>query len=200
MRSAWGPRPISATTSGWPAAQVKPALAKLVADGELERVEVDGWTAPGYLRAGQIIPRRDRGTALLCPFDPLIFFRPRVERLFDGFRYRIEIYTPASKRQFGYYVWPFLLDGRLVGRVDLKAERARDALHVVGAFTEDGEQPARVAEALAAELKHDGGMAGTVRRDGGGARRSGAAASVDWCGCTSAPSTCNQGRRFAADS
>ena len=133
--------------------QVKQALAKLVADGELERVDVEGWPAGGYLRAGQIIPRRDRGTALLCPFDPLIFFRPRVERIFDGFRYRIEIYTPAPKRQFGYYVWPFLLDGRLVGRVDLKAERTRDALHVVGAFTEPGEQPSRVTEALAAELQ-----------------------------------------------
>jgi uncharacterized protein len=134
------------------AGQAKPAIAKLVADGELEPVEVKGWTAPAYLRAGQIVPRRDRGTALLCPFDPLIFFRPRVERLF-GFRYRIEIYVPAPKRQHGYYVWPFLLDGRLVGRVDLKAERARDALHVVGAFVEPGEQPSRVAEALAAELQ-----------------------------------------------
>ena len=109
------------------AGQIKPAMAKLVADGELERVEVDGWTAPAYLRAGQIVPRFERGTALLCPFDPLIFFRPRVERLFD-FHYRIEIYTPAPKRQFGYYVWPFLLDGQLVGRVDLKAERTCDAL------------------------------------------------------------------------
>ena len=99
------------------------------------------------------MPRRDRGTALLCPFDPLIFFRPRVERLFD-FHYRIEIYTPAPKRQFGYYVWPFLLDGRLVGRVDLKAERTRDALHVVGAFTEPEQgRPSRVAAALAAELQ-----------------------------------------------
>ncbi|MCG7597215.1 winged helix-turn-helix domain-containing protein [Mycobacterium sp. PSTR-4-N] len=133
------------------ARQVKPALAALVADGELEPVEVDGWTAPGYLRAGQIIPRRDRGTALLCPFDPLIFFRPRVERLF-GFHYRIEIYTPAPKRQFGYYVWPFLLDGRLVGRVDLKADRTAGALQVVGAFTEDGETPTRVARPLADEL------------------------------------------------
>jgi uncharacterized protein YcaQ len=134
------------------AAQVKPALAKLVADGELERVEVDGWTAPGYLRAGQIISRRERGMALLCPFDPLIFFRPRVERLFQ-FRYRIEIYTPAPKREFGYYVWPFLLDGQLVGRVDLKAERASGALNVVGAFTEPGQHAGRVAEALAGELR-----------------------------------------------
>ena len=102
---------------------MKPAIAELVKTGELEPVSVDGWTAPAYLRAGQIVPRFDRGTALLCPFDPLIFFRPRVQRLFD-FHYRIEIYTPAPKRQFGYYVWPFLLDGRLVGRVDLKAERA----------------------------------------------------------------------------
>jgi len=132
--------------------QVKPALAKLEADGELDRLEVDGWSAPAYLRAGQIIPRRDRGTALLCPFDPLIFFRPRVQRLFD-FHYRIEIYLPAPKRQFGYYVWPFLLDGSLVGRVDLKAERTGDALHVVGAFAEPGQQSSRVAEALATELR-----------------------------------------------
>jgi uncharacterized protein len=132
--------------------QSKPAIAKLVADGELEQVDVDGWNAPAYLRAGQIIPRRDRGTALLCPFDPLIFFRPRVERVFQ-FHYRIEIYVPAPKRQFGYYVWPFMLDGRLVGRVDLKAERTRDALHVVGAFAEPEQDKSRVAKALAAELK-----------------------------------------------
>ena len=134
------------------AKQAKPAIANLVAEGELETVEVDGWGAPAYLRAGQTVPRRDRGTALLCPFDPLIFFRPRVERLFD-FRYRIEIYVPQPQRQFGYYVWPFLLDGRLVGRVDLKAERTRDALHVVGAFTEPGQDAARVAVALAGELR-----------------------------------------------
>src|SRR4029453_1898377 len=128
------------------------AIAKLVADGELEAVDVDGWTAPAYLRTGQIVPRQDRGTALLCPFDPLIFFRPRVERVFD-FTYRIEIYVPANKRQFGYYVWPFMLDGRLVGRVDLKAERTRDALHVVGAFAEPGQQPSRIVGALAAEVR-----------------------------------------------
>jgi uncharacterized protein YcaQ len=133
------------------AKQAKPAIAELVSAGELEPVEVDGWSAPGYLRAGQTVARRDRGTALLCPFDPLIFFRPRVERIFD-FRYRIEIYTPQEKREYGYYVWPFLLDGRLVGRVDLKAERTRDALHVVGAFAEPGQDGGRVAEALASEI------------------------------------------------
>ena len=130
------------------AKQVKPAIAKLVADGELEPVEVEG--TPAYLRAGQTVPRRDRGTALLCPFDPLIFFRPRVERWFD-FHYRIEIYTPAPKRQFGYYVWPFLLDGELVARVDLK--RTDGALQVLGAYTEDGQDRLRVADALAGELR-----------------------------------------------
>jgi uncharacterized protein YcaQ len=132
--------------------QSKPAVAALVASGELEEVEVDGWGAPAYLPAGQTVPRRDRGTALLCPFDPLIFFRPRVERMF-GFHYRIEIYVPQPKRQFGYYVWPFLLDGRLVGRVDLKAERTSGALNVVGAFTEPGQDAGYVASALAGELR-----------------------------------------------
>ncbi|WP_283634714.1 winged helix-turn-helix domain-containing protein [Mycolicibacterium poriferae] len=134
------------------AAQVKPALADLVGAGQLERVDVAGWSAPAYLRVGQVIPRQDRGTALLCPFDPLIFFRPRVERLFGGFHYRIEIYTPAQKRRYGYYVWPFLLDGNLVGRVDLKADRVAGALAVLGAFAEDGCEPARVAGPLAREL------------------------------------------------
>jgi len=134
------------------AAQAKPAIAALVADGELESVTVAGWGATAYLVAGQSIPRADRGTALLCPFDPLIFFRPRVQRLFD-FHYRIEIYTPAAKRQYGYYVWPLLLDGELVGRVDLKADRQGDALHVVGAFAEDGQPRDRVAAALSGELR-----------------------------------------------
>lgn len=138
--------------------QSKPAVAALVAEGELEPVEVAGWNAPAYLRAGQKVPRRDRGTALLCPFDPLVFFRPRMERLFDGFHYRIEIYTPAHKRQFGYYVWPFLLDGELVGRVDLK--RADGVLHVVGAFAEDGRDRAHVAAGMAAELRAMAGWLG----------------------------------------
>ncbi|MCV7218963.1 YcaQ family DNA glycosylase [Mycobacterium crocinum] len=139
--------------------QSKPAVAALVASGELEEVEVDGWSAPAYLASGVTVPRADRGTALLCPFDPLIFFRPRVERLFE-FHYRIEIYVPEKQRKFGYYVWPFLLDGRLAGRVDLKAERAGDALNVVGAFTEPGQNPAVVAPRLAAELQSMAGWLG----------------------------------------
>jgi uncharacterized protein YcaQ len=134
------------------AAQVKPAIAQLLAAGDIERVDVDGWSAPAYLRAGRTVPRADRGTALLCPFDPLIFFRPRVERLFE-FHYRIEIYTPAAKRQYGYYVWPLLMDGRLVARVDLKADRPADRLRVVGAFAEPDTPKARVAAALAGELR-----------------------------------------------
>lgn len=134
------------------AQQVKPAIAALVATGDIEPVDVDGWSAPAYLRASRTVPRADRGTALLCPFDPLIFFRPRVERLFE-FHYRIEIYTPAAKRQYGYYVWPLLMDGRLVARVDLKADRAADSLRVLGAFGEPDVPRARVAAALAGELE-----------------------------------------------
>ncbi len=131
--------------------QSKPAVAALVAHGELEPVEVAGLKGPAYLRPGQAVPRADRGTALLCPFDPLIFFRPRTERLF-GFEYRIEIYTPAAKRKYGYYVWPFLLDGELVGRVDLKADRTAGVLRVPGAFVEPGRDPKRVAAALSEQL------------------------------------------------
>jgi uncharacterized protein len=134
------------------ARQVKPALAELVAAGEIERVEVDGWPGPAYLQAGREVPRRDRGTALLCPFDPLIFFRSRVERLFN-FHYRIEIYTPAAKRQYGYYVWPLLMDGQLVARADLKADQTCNSLRVLGAFAEPEVPRTPVAAALARELE-----------------------------------------------
>ena len=98
------------------------------------------------------MPRTDRGTALLCPFDPLIFFRPRVARLF-GFDYRIEIYTPAAQRRYGYYVWPFLLDGAWWRGSTSKPTGRPAALRVLGAFAEPGQDPARVAQALAGELR-----------------------------------------------
>ncbi len=133
-----------------PPGRSQTAVAQLVEAGELEPVVVPGWP-PAYRHRDARTPRQVRGAALLCPFDPLIFCRPRAERLF-GFRYRLEIYTPERKREFGYYVFPFLLDGELVGRVDLKADRAAGVLRVPGAFVEDGRDPGTVAERLTASL------------------------------------------------
>ncbi|MEU5693940.1 crosslink repair DNA glycosylase YcaQ family protein [Actinosynnema sp. NPDC020468] len=133
-------------------ARSQQAVAELVAEGVLEPVEVVGWGAPAYRHVEARAPRAVTGGALLCPFDPLIWERARTERIF-GFRYRIEIYVPEPKRVHGYYVFPFLLDGRLVGRVDLKADRAAGLLRVQGAYAEPGVDEARVAVELAAELR-----------------------------------------------
>ena len=135
-----------------PRADSKARVAELVRDGELVEVNVEGWTAPAYLWPEARAPRRIEARALLSPFDSLIWFRPRTERLF-GFRYRIEIYTPAPKRQYGYYVLPFLLGDQLVARVDLKSDRQQGVLLVQGAFAEDGIDRELVASELAAELR-----------------------------------------------
>ncbi|MEU5407923.1 winged helix-turn-helix domain-containing protein [Nocardia asteroides] len=132
--------------------QSAPAIADLVDAGELIPVDVDGWDAPAYLHPEASTPRRITGAALLCPFDPLIFFRPRTQRIF-GFHYRIEIYTPEPKRVHGYYVFPFLLDGELVGRVDLRAERGSGRLLAPGAFAEPGHATAETAAALRVALR-----------------------------------------------
>ena len=139
------------------------AVAELVEAGELEPIAVRGWRAPAYRVPGARMPRRITGRALLCPFDPLIWERARTERIF-GFRYRIEIYMPEPKREYGYYVFPFLLDGELVARVDLKADRAAGVLRVQGAFAEPAADRARVAAELAAELRRDGRVARALRR------------------------------------
>ncbi|MEV1114747.1 crosslink repair DNA glycosylase YcaQ family protein [Actinosynnema sp. NPDC049800] len=134
-------------------ARSRQAVAELVEAGVLEPVEVQGWGVPAYRHVEVRVPRRITGRALLCPFDPLIWERARTERIFDFF-YRIEIYVPGPKRVHGYYVFPFLLDGELVGRVDLKADRAAGVLRVQAAYAEPGADVGRVAVELAAELRH----------------------------------------------
>jgi uncharacterized protein YcaQ len=130
----------------------RPVLRRLVEAGDLVQVEVDGWDRSGFLHPDAKLPRWPQGTALLSPFDNLIWYRPRVERIWD-FHYRIEIYVPEAKRVHGYYVLPFLLDGDLVARVDLKTDRRSNALQVKGAFAEPGVDKVAVGRALTEELE-----------------------------------------------
>ncbi|MCP2637822.1 winged helix DNA-binding domain-containing protein [Microbacterium sp. HD4P20] len=131
------------------------AVADLTDAGELHPVTVEGWTSGGraakaWLHADASIPRRVDATAVLTPFDPVVWFRDRAERLFE-FEYRIEIYTPAHKRRYGYYSLPVLVGDDLVGRVDLKADRAASTLLVQSAWWEHGapvDAPARLADEL----------------------------------------------------
>ena len=135
-----------------PVAQTKKALLELEEEGVVEAVTVPGWRDVAYLHHAARIPRKVSGAALLCPFDPLIWFRRRTERLFD-FHYRIEIYTPAEKRVFGYYVFPLLISDVLVGRFDLKADRTAGELLVQSAWLEPGVRAFDVVEAAAVELR-----------------------------------------------
>ncbi|TGT74589.1 winged helix-turn-helix domain-containing protein [bacterium M00.F.Ca.ET.159.01.1.1] len=136
----------------------KNRIEELVEAGELQPVKVEGWDKTAYLHKDARIPRRIEARALLAPFDPVVFERTRTEKLFN-FRYRIEIYTPAEKRQYGYYVLPFLLGDRIVARVDLRADRPASVLRVHAAFAEPDAPPETAAQ-LYEELKQMQGWLG----------------------------------------
>ena len=133
-------------------AVVKPLVGELVEQGVLREVAVDGWQDKAYVHRSAKLPRKLYATALLSPFDSLVWCRPRNERLFD-FHYRIEIYTPKEKRKFGYYVLPFMMNGQMVGRVDLKADRENSKLLVQSVHTERGVKRSAVNDALTTELR-----------------------------------------------
>lgn len=128
-----------------------PRVMELLEAGDVFTVDVEGWSEPGYMARSASLPRNIGGASLLSPFDPVAWCRPRLERLFD-FKYRIEIYVPEAKRQWGYYVLPFRLGDRLVARVDLKADRRNKALWVKSAHPEYGIDEGETAAALAREL------------------------------------------------
>lgn len=135
--------------------RVQRALADLVDEGELLPATVRGWERSGrplraWVHRDATLPRRIGGAALLSPFDPLVWFRDRALRMF-GLDYRIEIYTPAHRRRYGYYSLPVLVDDRIVARVDLKADRAASTLLVQSAWWEP-QAGVSDAGAIAAEL------------------------------------------------
>jgi uncharacterized protein YcaQ len=139
--------------------EARPVVEAMADAGVLRRVQVEGWSAPAFLHPEATLPRTVDACALVSPFDPVMWERDRVERLF-GFTYRIEIYVPKPKRTYGYYVMPFLLGDRYVARIDLKADRAASRLLVQSAWSEPGVDKQDVAEPLGHELRAMAGWLG----------------------------------------
>ena len=130
----------------------KKLLHELVEDKKLEVAEVEGWKEKAFMLPETKVPKEKANrTTLLSPFDPLVWFRPRAERLWD-FHYRIEIYTPEPKRVFGYYSLPILWNGQIAGRIDLKNDRQSKTLLVQSAWHEPNIDPTALAQDLAKHL------------------------------------------------
>jgi hypothetical protein len=136
--------------------EARPRLHELAAAGDLRQVHVEGWREVAYVPRGTDASaqggRPIDARALLSPFDPLIWFRPRTKRLFH-YDYRFEIFVPAAKRKWGSYVLPFLMGDRLAARVDVKADRPHRRLVVPGAYLEPWADADTAAPALADELR-----------------------------------------------
>jgi uncharacterized protein len=139
-----------------PVADAHRAVKDAAEAGILTPVAVEGWKPQAYLHQSAKIPRKVHTSALVTPFDPICWDRKRTERLFN-FHYRIELYTPALKRKFGYYVLPFLMGETFAGRVCLKADRESGTLRANAIHHEIDVDPAETAEKLGIEIKRMAG-------------------------------------------
>jgi uncharacterized protein len=134
-----------------PGASAQQALRDCCDEGLLLPIGIAGWKAQAYIHSTAKFPKSITASALVSPFDPIIWHRDRAERLFN-FHYRIELYTPQPKRKFGYYVLPFIHGEEFAGRVCLKADRTTKTLLVNASHVEAGRDPHQTAQALATEL------------------------------------------------
>lgn len=135
-----------------PVRETRPLLSRMVENGRLRPVKVDGWHESAFVDSTAQLPGKLEAAALLSPFDPLVWFRPRTLRLFD-FHYRMEVFIPQRLRRWGVYVLPFLMNERLTARVDVKADRSAGILRVLASYLETHADAETSAAALAAELR-----------------------------------------------
>ena len=134
-----------------PTKEARLAIADLVDNKQLEEVQIESWKEKAYIAPHISIPKSANGCSLVSPFDPIVWNRKRLDRLFD-FQYKLEMYTPESKRRFGYYVLPLLIDDRFVGRFDIRNIRDKRTLHVKASFLEKGVEAGDIAQKAFDEL------------------------------------------------